>query len=63
VNNRDNGPNPRITTLHCAIVNTRDSQESKAMNDENDDFSWRETDAVVVRQQDAIAVMATPMVT
>jgi hypothetical protein len=63
VNNRDNGPNPRIATLHCAIVRTTDSQESKAMNDNTEDFSWRETDAVVVRQQDAIEFIAIPMVT
>ena len=30
------------------------------MNDDNEDFSWRETDAVVVRQQDAIAVYSNP---
>jgi len=41
-------------------VITRDSRESKAMNDDNEDFSWRDTDAVVVRQQDAIAVYSNP---
>ena len=30
------------------------------MNDENEDFGWRDTDAVVVRQQDAIAVYSNP---
>jgi hypothetical protein len=30
------------------------------MNDDNEDFSWRDTDAVVVRQQDAIAVYSNP---
>jgi hypothetical protein len=30
------------------------------MNDDTEDFSWRETDAVVVRQQDAIAVYSNP---
>jgi hypothetical protein len=29
VNNRDSGPNPRIATLHCAIVSTPDSQEKR----------------------------------
>jgi hypothetical protein len=29
VNNRDNGPNPRNTTLHCATVCTPDSQEAQ----------------------------------
>jgi hypothetical protein len=60
VNSRHKPPNPRFATLHCVTVITRDSQESKAMNDDNDDFSWRETDAVVVRQQDAIAVYSNP---
>jgi len=41
-------------------VITRDSQESKAMNDDNEDFSWRDPDAAVVRQQDAIAVYSNP---
>lgn len=27
MNNRDNGPNPRIATLHCVTVNAPDSQE------------------------------------
>jgi hypothetical protein len=30
------------------------------MSDENRDFSWQEKDAVVVRQQDAIAVYSNP---
>jgi hypothetical protein len=30
------------------------------MNDDTEDFSWRDTDAVVVRQQDAIAVYSNP---
>jgi hypothetical protein len=30
------------------------------MSDDSGDFSWRETDAVVVRQQDAIAVYSNP---
>jgi hypothetical protein len=30
------------------------------MSDDSNDFSWRETDAVVVRQQDAIAVYSNP---
>lgn len=30
------------------------------MNDNTEDFSWRDTDAVVVRQQDAIAVYSNP---
>jgi hypothetical protein len=30
------------------------------MSDDSADFSWRETDAVVVRQQDAIAVYSNP---
>ncbi|MDI3564213.1 hypothetical protein [Bradyrhizobium sp. Arg816] len=30
------------------------------MNDDNEDFSWRDTDAVAVRQQDAIAVYSNP---
>jgi hypothetical protein len=60
VNNRDNGPNPRVATLHCVTVITRDSQKGKAVNDDNEDFSWRDTDAVVVRQQDAIAVYSNP---
>jgi hypothetical protein len=33
------------------------------MDDDNGDFSWRETDAVVVRQQDAVAVYSNQMVT
>jgi hypothetical protein len=28
VNNRYNGPNPRIATLHCAIVRARESVQS-----------------------------------
>jgi hypothetical protein len=39
---------------------TPDSQETKIMTDDSADFSWRETDAVVVRQQDAIAVYSNP---
>lgn len=30
------------------------------MNDDTEEFSWRDTDAVVVRQQDAIAVYSNP---
>ncbi|MCP1760015.1 hypothetical protein [Bradyrhizobium japonicum] len=30
------------------------------MNDDTEDFSWRDTDSVVVRQQDAIAVYSNP---
>jgi hypothetical protein len=30
------------------------------MTDDSGDFSWRETDAMVVRQQDAIAVYSNP---
>jgi hypothetical protein len=30
------------------------------MNDDSGDFSWRDTDSVVVRQQDAIAVYSNP---
>ena len=30
------------------------------MNDDSEDFSWRETDSVVVRQQDAIAIYSNP---
>lgn len=30
------------------------------MNVESEDFSWRDTDAVAVRQQDAIAVYSNP---
>lgn len=30
------------------------------MNDDSADFSWRDTEAVVVRQQDAIAVYSNP---
>jgi hypothetical protein len=30
------------------------------MNDDNEDFSWRDPDAVAVRQQDAIAVYSNP---
>jgi hypothetical protein len=30
------------------------------MSDDSADFSWRETDAVVVRQQEAIAVYCNP---
>lgn len=30
------------------------------MNDNTEDFSWRDTDSVVVRQQDAIAVYSNP---
>jgi hypothetical protein len=30
------------------------------MSDDSADFSWRETDAVVVRQQDAIAIYSNP---
>jgi hypothetical protein len=30
------------------------------MSDDSEDFSWRDTDAVVVRQQDAIAVYSNP---
>lgn len=59
VNNRDNGSNPRIATLHCATASAPDSQDP-IMNDDSADFSWRDTDAVVVRQQDAIAVYSNP---
>jgi len=37
-----------------------DSQRTKSMSDDSQDFSWRDTDAVVVRQQDAIAVYSNP---
>ncbi len=30
------------------------------MSDDSQDFSWRDADAVVVRQQDAIAVYSNP---
>jgi hypothetical protein len=30
VNSRDKRPNPRIATLHCAIVKAPDSQETKS---------------------------------
>jgi hypothetical protein len=30
------------------------------MSNENEEFSWRDTDSVVVRQQDAIAVYSNP---
>ncbi|MDF0517742.1 hypothetical protein P0R31_10910 [Bradyrhizobium yuanmingense] len=30
------------------------------MNDNSEDFSWQDADAVVVRQQDAIAVYSNP---
>jgi hypothetical protein len=30
------------------------------MNDTAEEFSWRDTDSVVVRQQDAIAVYSNP---
>lgn len=30
------------------------------MNDDTEDFSWRDTESVVVRQQDAIAVYSNP---
>jgi hypothetical protein len=30
------------------------------MNTGSEDFSWRDTDAVVVRQQDAIAIYSNP---
>jgi hypothetical protein len=39
---------------------TPDSQETKIMSDDSEDFSWRDTDAVAVRQQDAIAVYSNP---
>jgi hypothetical protein len=32
------------------------------MTDDTKDFCWRDTDVVVVRQQDAIAVYSNPMV-
>jgi hypothetical protein len=44
VNNRQNRLNLRIATLHCVIVVAPDSQENKAMNNNNEDFSWRDTD-------------------
>ncbi|SCB48369.1 hypothetical protein GA0061098_101325 [Bradyrhizobium shewense] len=59
VNNRDKHPNPRIATLHCATVSAPDSQDP-IMNDDSADFSWRDIEAVVVRQQDAIAVYSNP---
>jgi hypothetical protein len=30
------------------------------VNDDTEDFSWRDTESVVVRQQDAIAVYSNP---
>jgi hypothetical protein len=60
VNSREKGRNLRIATLHCAIVCMTRFVENQIMSDDSKDFSWQETDAVVVRQQDAIAVYSNP---
>jgi len=60
VNNRDKRSNPRVATLHCATVVTRDSPERNVVTKDSEDFSWQDTDAVAVRQQDAIAIYSNP---
>ena len=57
MNSRDDGPNPRIATLHCAIVWAPDSQEEH-MADDGTNFDWNDQDGIAVNQQDAIAVYA-----
>jgi len=52
--------NARLPPSIVSSCVTPDSQETKTMSDDSGDFSWRETDAVVVRQQDAIAVYSNP---
>jgi hypothetical protein len=61
VNSREKLNNPRIEGRHRATVgDPRFAGEPVMPNDDSCEFKWNDTQSVVVKQQDAIAVYANP---